>query len=163
MESNPSRQFSLFPGQALLSGQDRTLHPASSKIIETRCSLCLDKSRWREKEGLKRTSLMQTMTGTPLVMITVARTKTCHAVPKGIKVIMTKLTDKVGRSRIHEELLDPEDLNHMSSGITASPKIFIQRKTAHKKRDDAFITFCKHRPQGSKTDLNYTLRKMKFK
>ena len=99
---------------------------------------------------------MQTMTGTPLVMITAARAKTRHAVPERIKVVIMMLMDKLGRRQIQEEVEDPENQIHMSSGIIASPKVCLDLKTAHQKGDDAFVTFCKHRLQGIETDLNCT-------
>ena len=87
---------------------------------------------------------MQTTTGTPLMIIAAAREKIHHSVPERIKVVVTMLTYKLGKSRMHEEVEDPEDLIHMSSGIIASPNVCLDLKTAHQKGDDAFVTLCKH-------------------
>ena len=62
-------------------------------------------------------------------MVTATRPKTHHVVPDKIMVVVTMLVDKLGKSRIHEEVKDPEDLIHMSSGITASPKVCLDLKT----------------------------------
>ena len=57
---------------------------------------------------------------------------------------------------------DPGDLVHLSSGVVAPQDVCSDLLTAHKKGDDAFITFSKERLLGE-IDLNKTLKKFQLK